>query len=173
MNWKPVATPSKEEIAEFLKDRKKSARFLVDESAGTELASQMKEIGLNVKYVDDVGLRGRSDEEVFAYARKQNRVILTHDEDFMNNRQIPIYLSPGIVKIPGASGDEDALVQAVSQVVSMFGNLGQFFEKTKISITSEGIWTINKFNQDTGIITKSIYKFPRNGDAMEWLTTNA
>ena len=57
MVWKPVDKPSKEEMAVFLKDHRKIARFLVDESVGIEVASQMKELGLNVKYVDDVGLR--------------------------------------------------------------------------------------------------------------------
>ena len=50
MVWKPVDTPGKEEIADFLKDHRKIARFLVDESVGIEVASQMKGLGLNVKY---------------------------------------------------------------------------------------------------------------------------
>jgi len=116
-----------------------------------------------------VGLRGRSDEEIFAYARKERRVILTHDDDFMDNRQFSINLSPGVVKIPGGEGDEAALVHAVSQVISMFGKLGDFFEKTKISISPEGIWTVFKFDQPSGKIEKSMYKFARNVDAMEWV----
>jgi hypothetical protein len=169
MVWKPVDTPSKEEMAVFLKDHRKIARFLVDESVGIEVASQMKELGLNVKYVDDVGLKGRADEDIYAYARRERRVILTHDDDFMDNRQFPITISPGVVKIPGAVGDEGALVHAVSKVISMFGKLGDFFEKTKISISSEGIWTVFKYDHSSGKIEKSIYKFPRNGDAMEWV----
>lgn len=169
MVWKPIDTPSKEEMADFLKDHRKIARFLVDESVGIEVASQMKGLGLNVKYVDDVGLRGRSDKYIYAYARRKRRVILTHDDDFMDNRQFPIIISPGVVKIPGAAGDEAALVHAVSQVIFMFGKLGDFFEKTKISISSKGIWAVFKYDHPSGKIVKSIYKFPRHGDAMEWV----
>lgn len=169
MGWKPVDTPSKEEMAVFLNDHRRIARFLVDESVGIEVALQMKELGLNVKYVDDVGLRGCADEDIYAYARKDRRVILTHDDDFMNNRQFPITSSPGVVKIPGAAGDEAALVHAVSQLISMFGKLGDFFEKTKILISSEGVWTVFKYDYPSGKIEKSIYKFQRNGPTMEWV----
>lgn len=171
MTWKSVPSASKAEIAEFNRVHRKKARFLVDESAGIEVASQMKELGWNVKFVDDVGLKGRADDNVFAFARKENRVILTHDDDFMDNRQFPINLSPGVVIIPGGSGDEEALGKAVAQVIVMFGWIGDFFKKTKISITHEGVWTIYKFNQKMGRIDKTRYKFPKNGDTMEWVET--
>ena len=169
MIWKPVESPSKDEMAAFLKEHRKIARFLVDESVGVEVARQLKELGWNVKYIDDAGLEGHSDEDIYAYAHKERRVILTHDDHFMDNRIFPMTISPGVVKVPGGSGDEIALVQAVAQVISLFGKLGDFFENSKISITSAGIWTIFKFDRPSGRIEKRIYKFPRNGDALEWV----
>jgi len=171
MPWKSVRSFSKAEIAEFNKAHRKIARFLVDENAGIGLASLIRELGLNAKYVDDVRLRGRADKDIFAFAHKENRVILTHDDDFMDNRQFPIHLSPGVVKIPGGSGDEEALEKAVFQVIGMFGGKSDFYKKTKISITSEGVWTIHRFNQKMGRIEKTRWKFPKNGGAMKWVET--
>jgi hypothetical protein len=169
MVWKPVPTPSKEEMAEFLSEHRRSARFLVDESLGEEVAKQIRELGWNVKYVDEVGLRGHADEDVYAYAHKENRVILTHDDDFMDNRLFPFWICSGVVVIPGASGDENALAKAVAGILAMFGNLGDFFNGTKISIASDGLWMVHSFDRSSGKINKSIYKFPKHGDAMEWV----
>jgi predicted nuclease of predicted toxin-antitoxin system len=144
MVWKPVHSPSKEQLARFLREHKKRARFLVDESLGVEVARQVRDLGWNVKFVKEIGLLGHSDEDVLAY--KDNRVILTHDDDFLNNHRFPPTINPGVVVIPGASGDETALAKAVGQVLALFGNLGDFFNGSKISITSEGIWTV--FNYD-------------------------
>jgi hypothetical protein len=169
MVWKPVSSPSKKEMSEFLSEHRRSARFLVDESLGEEVAEQIKELGWNVKYVDEVGLRGHADEDVYAYAHKENRVILTHDDDFMDNRRFPFSICSGVVVIPGASGDENALGKAVAGILAMFGNLGDFFNGTKISIATDGLWTVYSFDRSSGKINKSIYKFPKHGNAMKWV----
>jgi len=104
MVWKPVSSPSKKEMSEFLSEHRRSARFLVDESLGEEVAKQIRELGWNVKYVDEVGLRGHADEDVYAYAHKENRVILTHDDDFMDNR----LFSFSICSEQDDSGDVDS-----------------------------------------------------------------
>jgi Domain of unknown function (DUF5615) len=171
MTWKSARRASKAEITEFFKVHRKKTRFLLDENVGIELASQLRELGLNVKHVDEVGLGGRPDKDVFVFARKENRVILTHDDDFMDYKQFPINLSPGVVKIPGGSGDEEALVKAVDQVIVRGGGRGGFYMKTKISISPEGVWTINRFNQKTGKIEKTRLKIPENGPPMEWVET--
>ena len=162
-------TPNKEELASFLREHRKLARFLVDESLGIEVARQIKELGWNVKYVDEVGLQGHSDEDVYAYAYRKRRVILTHDDDFMDNRMFPLASCAGVVLIPGASGDEDALVKAVGHVLSMFGKLGDFFTYSKISINPDGVWTVFTFDRASGKIEKRIYKFRKHGNVMEWV----
>ncbi len=169
MVWKLIYTPSKEEMAQFLTEHKKSARFLVDESLGIEVAKHIKELGWNVKYVDEVGLQGHPDEDVYAYACKKRRVILTHDDDFMDSRKFPYSICCGVVIIPGASGDENALIKAVAGLLALFGNLGDFFNGTKISIASDGVWTVHRFDRSSGKINKNIYKFPKHGDALEWV----
>lgn len=171
MPWKSVRSFNKAEIAEFNKAHRKKAKFLLDENVGIWLAYEMRELGWNAKHVDDVGLRSRADEDVFAFACKDNRVILTHDDDFMDNRQFSIHLSPGVVKIPGGSGDEEVLLDAVFQIIGMFGGKSDFYKQTKISITHEGVWTIHRFIQRMGKIEITRWKYPKNGGAMKWIET--
>jgi hypothetical protein len=63
VSWQPIDAP-KEDIAAAPRNFCKKARFLVDESLGLETAKFLRELGWNVKDVSEVGLSGRSDEDI-------------------------------------------------------------------------------------------------------------
>jgi Domain of unknown function (DUF5615) len=63
------------------------AKYLVDESLGVGVYQEIHRLGHNVRYGPDLGLR--TDQDVFARGWHDNRVILTHDHDFMNDREFP------------------------------------------------------------------------------------
>ena len=48
-------------------------RFLVDEDLPRSLAGELRAAGVDAADVRDVGLRGRTDEEVLAYAAGDGR----------------------------------------------------------------------------------------------------
>jgi predicted nuclease of predicted toxin-antitoxin system len=73
-------------VSDFQRQFASKARFLIDESVGMEVARLIRDRGWNVCYVDDVGLLGRSDEEVLAFAWKEQRILLTYDFDFLDFR---------------------------------------------------------------------------------------
>ena len=70
MGWRPLPEP-KETRADFAR----KARILVDESLGDAVADYLRERGYRAAFVKDVGLSGRSDEEVFAYAWREKRML--------------------------------------------------------------------------------------------------
>ena len=113
MPWRPLKDPDPEESAAFLKAFRKKARFLVDESLGIGVTQYLRKAGWNVKDVSEVGLSGHSDEDVLAFAERDDRILLTHDEDFLDDRSFPPHRNPGVIILPGGSGDEAALVQAL------------------------------------------------------------
>jgi predicted nuclease of predicted toxin-antitoxin system len=119
MPWKKVDLPAQREIDAYVRQFKKKARFLVDESLGSEAAKVIRELGWNVKYVDEVALVGHSDEGVFAFAWSDDRILLTHDRDFLDDRSFPTHRNPGVVVLPGGDGDEAALIKALSFVLSV------------------------------------------------------
>ena len=53
------------QLSDFQRKFESKARFLIDESVGMEASRLIRDRGWNVCYVDDVGLMGRSDEEVW------------------------------------------------------------------------------------------------------------
>jgi len=83
MPWATVPDLSDEEASHIDAEIKKKARFLVDENMGVHVANFVRGEGFNTVFVEDVNLLGHSDEDLFTYAWKDNRILLTHDTDFL------------------------------------------------------------------------------------------
>jgi hypothetical protein len=94
MPWKELDEPSDDDRRELDLQYRGKARFLVDENAGIEVAKILQKSGYNAKFVADLGLRGRSDEDVFAEAWKNKQVVITHDADFLDNNRFPPNRNP-------------------------------------------------------------------------------
>jgi predicted nuclease of predicted toxin-antitoxin system len=135
MSWKRLPDLAPDAIEAFGRRFKEKARFLVDESAGSGLARALRDFGWNAVFVSEVGLGGQSDEDVFGFAWKQDRLILTHDEDFLDDLRFPFHRNPGVVVLPGASG-EPGFIEAVHDVLSTIGRFRGAYRGEKIVITS-------------------------------------
>jgi len=59
-------------------------RFLVDAQLPPRLARALVEAGHQAEHVEDVGLRHGKDPEIWEYATRQQAVIVTKDEDFVD-----------------------------------------------------------------------------------------
>ena len=58
-------------------------RYHLDESVRSAVAQGLRSHGVDVTTTVDAGLSGATDEEQLSYARAQQRVLVTHDDDFM------------------------------------------------------------------------------------------
>jgi predicted nuclease of predicted toxin-antitoxin system len=58
-------------------------RFHLDENVDQALAKALSRRGIDVTIPAAVGLKGATDEEHFAFALREGRVIITHDADFL------------------------------------------------------------------------------------------
>ena len=87
------------QLSDFQRKFESKARFLIDESVGMEAARLIRDGRWNVCYVDDVGLSQRSDEEVFAFAWKEQRILLTYDFDFLDDSRFPFNRNPGLARL--------------------------------------------------------------------------
>jgi len=61
-----------------------SLRFLTDEDIPRSTARILRDAGFDAVDVRDVGLRGKSDALVYAYAQNKNRPLITCDLGFSN-----------------------------------------------------------------------------------------
>src|SRR5262249_47633772 len=102
MPW--VQLPDGEDVDAFVRPFKKQSRFLIDEDVTAELTAYMRSEGYNVTSVVDEGLAGSSDDDVFQYARREKRILITRNgRDFWNDRRFPIDQTAGIAIL----GSED------------------------------------------------------------------
>jgi predicted nuclease of predicted toxin-antitoxin system len=84
-----------------LKARRKW-RLYADNNIEKEIAHYLKEqAGFDVLTVcDDPKLQHRDDEFHYERARQLGRYLLTHDDDFWDDRRFPLRQSPGVIIIP-------------------------------------------------------------------------
>jgi len=66
----------------------KKIRWHLDEQVDRAIAQGLKQRGIDVTTTPEVGLLGAADEEQLTFAIAQERVIFTHDEDFLILHQL-------------------------------------------------------------------------------------
>ncbi len=76
-----------------------TARCLVDEDLPRSTARALRSAGYETQDVRDIGLRGHSDEQVFAYAQAHAFTLMSADMGFTNPWRFPSRAHAGIVLI--------------------------------------------------------------------------
>ncbi len=168
VGWIREKPLSREEVSAILHERRKKARFLVDESLGIGVTELLRSRGWNVKDVSEYGLSGRSDEDVVAFAFKDQRFLLTHDPDFLNSRRFPHHRFPGVVVLPGGHGNDRALLRALRSMVSIVGHAPDLFRPSRMRITEDGIWTVATYEKTEGRVVTTRYRIVRGGGLEIW-----
>jgi len=57
-------------------------QFLIDENLSFLLCDYLRSLGYKAKSVREVGLRGKSDEEIIKWIQENRRILITADLDF-------------------------------------------------------------------------------------------
>lgn len=58
-------------------------RFHLDENVDPVIAAALRRYGIDVTTTVEIGLRTADDQTQLAFAKRENRVIVTHDDDFL------------------------------------------------------------------------------------------
>ena len=159
MRKRKLAILINDQVSDFNRKFESKARFLVDESVGMDAVRLIQDRGWNVRYVDDVGVLGRSGEEVLAFAWKEQRILLTHDFEFLDDSRFPFQRNPGLVVLPGGTDSTVGLADAINGVLALIGSYSKAYRGYKIRITDDGVWTIRSFNTEEGIYQEIHVKF--------------
>lgn len=77
-------------------------RFLIDEDVPRSTTRVLRDAGFDVVNVHEAGLQGKSDNNVFEYAQRESRLLVTCDMGFSNILKFPPSKNQGIlvVRIP-------------------------------------------------------------------------
>lgn len=170
MAWKRIQF-SRAELKQFeteLRSFREVSKFLADENPGAEVVEALRNIGWNTWTVHDAGIAGRSDEVVWATARNENRVLLTTDEDFLDEQRFPIRQSPGVVILPALSASVDGFVTAHATALYFIGHHGEIWHATKASAGTDGTLTIRLIDFHGGGIKAGKFWFRDSGPPFVW-----
>jgi predicted nuclease of predicted toxin-antitoxin system len=159
-----------EGTAEGRADLKRKVRILVDQSLGRGVADLLRDGGYNAVFAGDVGLEGKDDNAVASYAWRDNRMIWTHDADFLDDRLLPEHRNPGVVVLPGGDGDQCAMNTGLAVAVTVFGHSPETWKQTKSTISPTGEMTIrSRKRSSTGAVTSTRYRMTDGEFAEIWV----
>ena len=83
-----------------MKARKKW-RLYADNNIEKEIVEYLREEGFDVLAVgEEPELRHKEDEFHYQKSRQLDRYLLTHDDDFWEDRRFPLRQSPGVIILP-------------------------------------------------------------------------
>jgi predicted nuclease of predicted toxin-antitoxin system len=148
-----------DQVSDFKRKFESNARFLVDESVGINAARLIRDRGWNVCYIEDLDLLDRSHEAVLAFARREERILLTHHFDFLDDSRFPFHRNPGLVILPPVTGSTLGFTDAINGVLELIGPYSKAYRGFKIRIAEDGVWTIRRFNTEEGVHQEISVKF--------------
>ena len=158
---------AREEVRELDHVRHRRPKYLLDENVDSGMRPFLVGRGFNVLDVGDLGLRGRDDVEIYAAARREDRVLITGDQDFLSDSRFPPAGHPGLIVLrvaPGASSDFDLALRNLTETVGVGAELIKSF---KIVIEGGGelrIWS----EGDTGGRVLGRWKRDMHGRIFYW-----
>jgi len=111
-------------------------KFVIDEDMPRSTANVLRTKGYEALDVRDLGLRRKSDDEIFKFAQKEKAVILTGDLGFGNLLHFPIGSHSGIViaHFP----NEVSTSELNNQIVKAFKPLSKIDFKGNLIIIEPG-----------------------------------
>lgn len=146
---------------------RKKTRFLVDENIG-KLASILRELCLNALSAHEAGLRGHSDEDLFAFGWKRKRVIITNDRDFLDDQLYPFHRCPGVLILPSPAKGLKGFADALANGLPVVGRYGGAFERQKMVIESDGTGMVRGFSKHRGLHWNVRFKVDGDDELWEW-----
>jgi len=96
-------------------------KFLIDEDIPRSVAEVIKNHGFECWDVKDCGLRGKSDDEIFKFAQKENAIIFTMNMELGNYLKFPVRENTGVVV--AHFSNEMPVSELNNQIVNAFNSL--------------------------------------------------
>ena len=164
MAWEKIENRTDKEFKDYKADFEKEhgfkysrkPRYFVDENLGKGVTELLRDLGGNVTDAWEQGMLGYKDERIWRFARKKRRIILSHDDDFMDERKYPIRECYGYVVLPHKAGGEQALTQKLVQLHEVVSFGAGIIYMRKLIIRENGHWELYGLSS-TGKIEKTLH----------------
>jgi predicted nuclease of predicted toxin-antitoxin system len=135
MPWKPLEyeKPTKEETRRILA----RASFYADHNLDSAFIEMLRHLGWTVETAAEIGAASQSDAWHFRRAFKTNRVLLTMDKDFLDDKQYPFSQTRGILIFNIDSSSPDEIARALEVVHYVLGQIAATLDEKKVLVNSD------------------------------------
>lgn len=141
------------EESPLFEDGRGEAKFILDNDIDLAVLLPWLQgrLGLSVVPLPDE-FRDASDEEVLAEARRQDRILLTHDRRFLNRKSFAPEDNPGVIIIPGGSGDVSAYLGLIGIVTVHISQLRHAYNETVLALGADGSATLWNYDRERDVV---------------------
>lgn len=116
---------------------KRSARFLLDFNIGSTTKAFLSERGWDVESAGSSLTWGCSDKELFEYAHRSERIILTCDKNCISDEYFPPKSIPGLIVLQSTSNHTTVLPN-VLRTLAVMAALSGSFQGAKVLVKRDG-----------------------------------
>lgn len=150
LNTKAYATP--------LPKNPSKLKLLADQNIPLEIVEDLKMNHFAIKSIYEINMQGHPDENILLSAKKLNRVLLTTDKDFWDERKHPIQKHFGVFCIESGPQQTENIYRSIAQIILKLARFisNEWWDKTKVHLKTDG-FTIRRL--EGGLITETEYKF--------------
>lgn len=168
MTWQNIPI-SEEELRSFDKYFRKKAKFYADADIEPIIIELLRDLKFKVQTAGEAGLTGHDDADHVAHAFRHNRILLTRDRDYLDDRKHPPYRNPGIVVLDIEPMTREGLINALWLLKTVIGPYREIWRESKILISKDGCVTVWQKEFETGKRQKRRYRLNCHGQIQEWV----
>jgi predicted nuclease of predicted toxin-antitoxin system len=118
----------------------KRAKFYADACVPREVVEELRGADLDLMWAVEDGLRRHPDGNIYGRVRKLNRVLVTMDRDFWDDREYPLHGGPGVIFVDHPPDQPARAIEALAISYALFIKHfpGDWWRGTKVRVTDRG-----------------------------------
>jgi predicted nuclease of predicted toxin-antitoxin system len=172
-NWRPIndalgMSRSKRRARAGWFRRLPRTSFLFVEDMQANVVRAIRASGMRIDTVPEIGLRGHSDDDVFAAGWRRQQMVVTRDRDFWDDDRHPLRSCAGTLRLPDISRDLRFFWSIVTGPLRIFARGRDLWFHTKIRVISERMIVVKMWDRETGAIRTTRYWLRPNGSILVW-----
>jgi predicted nuclease of predicted toxin-antitoxin system len=154
-------------LRDTLRDYRKSpvTRFITDANIEPWALHVMRYKHLDFLDCDSAGIRTFDDHAVFAEAWRLKRLLVTHDSDFLDDRQFPFSRCPGLPVLPTYGRVSLEFGNLLAAATAMICRGREMWFHTKITVGRDFVLRVRTWEKTGGMIASWQYRLP---NATKW-----
>jgi predicted nuclease of predicted toxin-antitoxin system len=143
-----------------------TARFYSDHNTHAAIVHILQYVKLDVVTAKDIKAEQQPDEFHYKYAFGSNRVLLTHDKDFLDHERFPLSQTCGVVVFNVDPSDAGQIARALEVVTVILAGVAPALKQKKFIVNSDYSMTmIDRVASGSGWgLQTTRIKFDTNGE---------